>query len=166
LKVAVAPDHAGASIRKDIVAVIRNAGHQAIVLGAELNRPDDDYPTFAKLVGDAIAAGRAERAVLICGSGAGVTVAANKLPGVRACVAHDVYSAHQDPRLSKFEGRVSNSGEGRWTIMAAIDEGVPAHVLSSALYERFSSRGDAEFADKLLSAMRHEFGGHIEKHGS
>ena len=67
---------------------------------------------------------------------------------------------------SKFEGRVSDSGEGRWTIMAAIDEGVPAHVLSSALYERFSSRGDAEFADKLLSAMRYEFGGHVEKHGS
>ena len=72
----------------------------------------------------------------------------------------------EDPQLSKFEGRVSDSGEGRWTIMAAIDEGVPAHVLSSALYERFSSRGDAEFADKLLSAMRHEFGGHLEKHGS
>jgi len=71
-----------------------------------------------------------------------------------------------DPQLAKFEGRVSDSGEGRWTIMAAIDEGVPAHVLSSALYERFASRGDAEFADKLLSAMRYEFGGHIEKHGS
>jgi 6-phosphogluconate dehydrogenase len=69
-----------------------------------------------------------------------------------------------DPQLSRFEGRVSDSGEGRWTIMAAIDEGVPAHVLSSALYERFSSRGDAGFADKLLSAMRHEFGGHVEKH--
>jgi 6-phosphogluconate dehydrogenase len=69
----------------------------------------------------------------------------------------------EDPQLSKFEGRVSDSGEGRWTIMAAIDEGVPAYVLSSALYERFSSRGDAEFANKLLSAMRYEFGGHIEK---
>jgi 6-phosphogluconate dehydrogenase len=69
----------------------------------------------------------------------------------------------QDPALSKFEGRVSDSGEGRWTIKAAIDEGVPAHVLSSALYDRFSSRGEADFADKLLSAMRYEFGGHIEK---
>jgi 6-phosphogluconate dehydrogenase len=69
----------------------------------------------------------------------------------------------QDPGLSKFAGRVSDSGEGRWTIKAAIDEGVPAHVLSSALYERFSSRGDADFADKLLSAMRYQFGGHIEK---
>jgi 6-phosphogluconate dehydrogenase len=69
----------------------------------------------------------------------------------------------QDPELSKFSGRVSDSGEGRWTIKAAIDEGVPAHVLSSALYERFSSRGNADFADKLLSAMRYQFGGHIEK---
>jgi 6-phosphogluconate dehydrogenase len=69
----------------------------------------------------------------------------------------------KDPALSKFAGRVSDSGEGRWTIKAAIDEGVPAHVLSSALYERFSSRGEADFADKLLSAMRYEFGGHLEK---
>ena len=70
---------------------------------------------------------------------------------------------NDDPGLSKFAGRVSDSGEGRWTIKAAIDEAVPAPVLTSALYERFSSRGEAEFADKLLSAMRYEFGGHIEK---
>ncbi len=68
-----------------------------------------------------------------------------------------------DPALSKFAGRVSDSGEGRWTILAAVDEGVPAHVLSAALYERFSSRGEADFADKLLSAMRYQFGGHLEK---
>ena len=69
----------------------------------------------------------------------------------------------RDPALSAFRGRVSDSGEGRWTIKAAIDEGVPVHVLSAALYERFSSRGEADFANKLLSAMRYEFGGHIEK---
>jgi 6-phosphogluconate dehydrogenase len=69
----------------------------------------------------------------------------------------------EDPKLAKFSGRVSDSGEGRWTIKAAIDEAVPAHVLSAALYERFSSRGEADFADKLLSAMRFEFGGHVEK---
>jgi 6-phosphogluconate dehydrogenase len=67
-----------------------------------------------------------------------------------------------DPQLAKFAGRVSDSGEGRWTIKAAIDEAVPASVLTSALYERFSSRGQADFADKLLSAMRFEFGGHLE----
>lgn len=69
----------------------------------------------------------------------------------------------KDPALSKFEGRVSDSGEGRWTIKAAIDEAVPANVLTAALYERFSSRGQADFADKLLSAMRFEFGGHLER---
>ena len=69
----------------------------------------------------------------------------------------------KDPTLAKFDGRVSDSGEGRWTIKAAIDEAVPAPVLSTALYSRFSSRGEAEFADKLLSAMRFEFGGHVEK---
>jgi 6-phosphogluconate dehydrogenase len=69
----------------------------------------------------------------------------------------------EDPNLSKFGGRVSDSGEGRWTIKASIDEAVPTPVLTTALYERFSSRGQAEFADKLLSAMRFQFGGHLEK---
>src|SRR6266404_2044439 len=69
----------------------------------------------------------------------------------------------QDPNLSRFAGHVSDSGEGRWTIKAAIDEAVPAPVLTAALYERFSSRGEADFANKLLSAMRYEFGGHLEK---
>jgi 6-phosphogluconate dehydrogenase len=68
-----------------------------------------------------------------------------------------------DADLSQFAGRVSDSGEGRWTIAAAVDEGVPAPVLSAALYQRFTSRGDADFQDKLLSAMRFQFGGHMEK---
>jgi len=69
----------------------------------------------------------------------------------------------QDPALSRFEGRVSDSGEGRWTIKAAVDEAVPAPVLTASLYERFSSRGNGEFAGKVLSAMRYQFGGHQEK---
>jgi 6-phosphogluconate dehydrogenase len=69
----------------------------------------------------------------------------------------------KDPALSGFAGKVADSGEGRWTIKAAIDEAVPVPVLSTALYERFSSRGEADFQDKLLSAMRYEFGGHLEK---
>jgi 6-phosphogluconate dehydrogenase len=69
----------------------------------------------------------------------------------------------QDPQLLKFGGRVSDSGEGRWTVKAAIDEAVPAHVLTSALFERFSSRGEADYANKVLSAMRFAFGGHLEK---
>jgi len=71
----------------------------------------------------------------------------------------------QDPQLAEFEGRVSDSGEGRWTIQAAIDEAVPAPVLTAALYARFSSRGEADFQNKLLSAMRKQFGGHVEKKG-
>jgi 6-phosphogluconate dehydrogenase len=72
-------------------------------------------------------------------------------------------SLTEDPGLAKFAGRVSDSGEGRWTIKAAIDEAVPAPVLTAALYERFASRGDADYANKLLSAMRFQFGGHLEK---
>src|SRR5499427_2267516 len=71
----------------------------------------------------------------------------------------------KDPELAKFTGRVSDSGEGRWTITAAIDEGSPAPVLSAALYQRFTSRGEDDFATKVLSAMRLEFGGHVEKTG-
>jgi 6-phosphogluconate dehydrogenase len=72
----------------------------------------------------------------------------------------------ESPDLAKFAGRVSDSGEGRWTIMAAVDEAVPAPVLSAALYERFGSRGEADFADKMLSALRYEFGGHLETPGA
>ena len=72
---------------------------------------------------------------------------------------------NEDPQLAKFGGRVSDSGEGRWTIQAAIDEAVPAPVLTAALYSRFSSRGEAEFQGRVLSAMRFQFGGHVEKKG-
>jgi 6-phosphogluconate dehydrogenase len=69
----------------------------------------------------------------------------------------------KDPGLSQFKGRVSDSGEGRWTLHAAIDESVPAPVISAALYSRFTSRGEEDYADRLLSALRFEFGGHVEK---
>jgi 6-phosphogluconate dehydrogenase len=72
-------------------------------------------------------------------------------------------SLAEDPALAKFAGRVSDSGEGRWTIKAAIDEAVPAPVLTTALYQRFNSRGEADFQNRLLSAMRYQFGGHHEK---
>ena len=74
--------------------------------------------------------------------------------------AHALSQRHD---LSDFEGRVSDSGEGRWTVLAAVDEGVPADVLSAALYDRFTSRDGADFANRMLSAMRKEFGGHDEK---
>jgi 6-phosphogluconate dehydrogenase len=72
------------------------------------------------------------------------------------------HALHQDPDVAGFSGHVSDSGEGRWTVAAAVETGVPAHVLTTALYERFTSRGQADFAEKLLSAMRKEFGGHEE----
>jgi 6-phosphogluconate dehydrogenase len=72
------------------------------------------------------------------------------------------HALSESPKLEDFGGFVSDSGEGRWTVLAAVEEGVPVPVLSSALFERFSSRGEAQFADKLLSAMRKEFGGHTE----
>ena len=72
---------------------------------------------------------------------------------------------HQSPKLEDYAGRVSDSGEGRWTVQAAVEEGVPAPVLSAALYDRFSSRGEADFGNRLLSAMRNAFGGHLEKGG-
>ncbi len=70
----------------------------------------------------------------------------------------------RSPNLEGFAGRVSDSGEGRWTVMAAIDEGVPASVIATSLFQRFESRGLGEFTDKVLSAMRSEFGGHLEQH--
>ena len=78
----------------------------------------------------------------------------------RISVANALAADHD---LSGFAGRVSDSGEGRWTALAAIDTGTPAPVLTTALYERFTSRGEADYADRLLSAMRNEFGGHDEK---
>ena len=71
-------------------------------------------------------------------------------------------SLHESPDLAEFEGRVSDSGEGRWTVQAAVDEGVPVPLIATALFGRFSSRGAAEFGDRVLSAMRSQFGGHGE----
>jgi 6-phosphogluconate dehydrogenase len=72
-------------------------------------------------------------------------------------------SLHKDPALTDFDGDVADSGEGRWTVKTAVDLGVPAHVLSTALFNRFSSRGEATYANKVLSALRYAFGGHVEK---
>ena len=69
----------------------------------------------------------------------------------------------EDPNLDAFTGRVSDSGEGRWTVLAAVEEGVPASVITASLFERFESRGLGNFTDKVMSAMRNEFGGHDEK---
>ena len=95
MHIAIGADHAGFEMKEDLAALLRELGHGVLDLGAHKPDPSDDYPDFAEAVGKAVAGGRAERAVLICGSGVGASVAVNKIPGIRAAVCHDAYSAHQ-----------------------------------------------------------------------
>ncbi len=88
-------DHAGFPLKSRLVEAIADGGHDVLDCGAQKLDPDDDYPDYARAVGEAVAAGRAERGVIVCGSGVGVAVAASKIPGVRAAMCHDTYSAHQ-----------------------------------------------------------------------
>jgi len=94
MKLVIAADHAGFPLKEEIRGYLERLGHEVVDLGAYNTEPSD-YPDFAEAVGKALAAGRAERGILICGSGVGVCVAANKMPGVRASMCHDTYSAHQ-----------------------------------------------------------------------
>jgi ribose 5-phosphate isomerase B len=94
MKLAIGADHAGYPLKEEVRGYLEQLGHEVIDLGA-FNTEPSDYPDFAEAVGRALMAGRAERGILICGSGVGVCVAANKLPGIRACMCHDHYSAHQ-----------------------------------------------------------------------
>jgi ribose 5-phosphate isomerase B len=94
MKVAIAADHGGFSLKNPLIAVLKAQGHDVLDLGA-FNDERSDYPDFAKYVGEALQNGHAERGVVICGSGVGACIAANKMRGIRACVAHDTYSAHQ-----------------------------------------------------------------------
>lgn len=93
--IAVGCDHAGFPLKEHVVSQIRAAGHEAVDCGALALMPGDDYPDYALAVGEAIRDGRAERGIIVCGSGVGVTVAANKVPGIRACMCHDTFSARQ-----------------------------------------------------------------------
>jgi len=95
MKIAVGADHAGFPLNKTIARELQVAGHEVLDFGADRGDVPDDYPDYAKLVAEAVQAGRAERGLLICGSGVGVTAAANKFRGIRACMCHDTYSAHQ-----------------------------------------------------------------------
>src|SRR5215204_6495225 len=95
MRVAVAFDHRGVKLRERVLSVVGELGHEAVDLGTDAPEPRVDYPDKAQEVGDAIRSGAAERAVLVCGSGVGASVAASKLPGIRAAICHDAYSAHQ-----------------------------------------------------------------------
>ena len=95
MKVALAADHGGLPLKEEIAELVKSLGHEVLDLGAHQYDKDDDYPDFARYVGQAIQHGQADRAVLLCGSGAGASIAANKMKGVRASVCHDAYSAAQ-----------------------------------------------------------------------
>jgi len=95
VKLVISADHAGFDLKEEVRAYITRAGHEILDLGAFRCEPQDDYPDFAERVGEAINQGEAPRGILICGSGVGVSVAANKIPGIRAGMCHDTYSAHQ-----------------------------------------------------------------------
>jgi ribose 5-phosphate isomerase B len=95
VKLVIASDHAGFSLKEEVRAYLTKGGHEILDLGAFKCEPQDDYPDFAQRVGEAIKAGEAPRGILICGSGVGVSIAANKIPGIRAAMCHDTYSAHQ-----------------------------------------------------------------------
>ncbi len=95
MKLVISADHAGFDLKEEVRAYITRAGHEILDLGAFRCEPQDDYPDFAERVGEAINQGEAPRGILICGSGVGVSVAANKIPGIRAGMCHDTYSAHQ-----------------------------------------------------------------------
>ncbi len=95
MKLVIGSDHAGFPLKEQVRAYLTKAGHELVDLGAYQVDPQDDYPDFAERVGEAINRGEAPRGILICGSGVGVSVAANKMPGIRAAMCHDTYSAHQ-----------------------------------------------------------------------
>lgn len=95
MRIAIAADHAGLTLKTEVAAMLGTWGHDVLDLGAHDFDPDDDYPDFAALVARAVADGTVERGVIVCGSGVGASIAANKVPGVRAAMCHDTYSAHQ-----------------------------------------------------------------------
>ncbi|HEX6596347.1 MAG TPA: RpiB/LacA/LacB family sugar-phosphate isomerase [Acidimicrobiales bacterium] len=110
MRVVVAADHAGLPLRPTVAEAVEGAGHEAVLIGPDSGEPVD-YPDVAVVVAEALNAGRADRGVIVCGSGAGVTVAANKLRGIRAALAHDTYTAHQmvehdDVNVLTLGGRV------------------------------------------------------------
>jgi ribose 5-phosphate isomerase B len=94
MRIAIAGDHAGFEMKRDLAEILRGQGHDVLDLGTHSTAPVD-YPDCAQSVGDAVTGGRAERGIIVCGSGAGVSIAANKVPGIRAAVVHDTYTAHQ-----------------------------------------------------------------------
>ena len=124
MKIVLASDHAGFALKREIAALLGKDGHEVADVGTHSTAPVD-YPDFAAAVGEAVVAGRAERGVLVCGSGVGASVAANKIPGIRAAVCHDVYSAHQgvehdDMNVLVLGGRIVGEAVARELVCAFV----------------------------------------------
>jgi len=124
VKIVLASDHAGFALKREIAALLGKDGHEVADVGTHSTAPVD-YPDFAAAVGEAVVAGRAERGVLVCGSGVGASVAANKIPGIRAAVCHDVYSAHQgvehdDMNVLVLGGRIVGEAVARELVCAFV----------------------------------------------
>ncbi len=139
MKLVTASDHAGFNLKEEVRAYLTKAGHEIVDLGAFTCDPQDDYPDFAERVGEAIKAGEAPRGILICGSGVGVSIAANKIPGIRASMCHDTYSAHQgvehdDMNVIVFGARII----GTSLAYELVDAFIRAKFISNE--ERFTRR--------------------------
>ena len=139
MKLVIASDHAGFPLKEEVRAHLSMAGHEVVDLGAFKIEPQDDYPDFAERVGLAIKAGEAPRGILICGSGVGVCVAANKIPGIRAGMCHDTYSAHQGVEHDDMNVIVL----GARIIGSALSEGCDADRRGAALRATFAFFGGA-----------------------
>jgi ribose 5-phosphate isomerase B len=154
VKLVIASDHAGFELKEEIRGYLAKQGYEVLDLGAYKVDPQDDYPDFAERVGDAIMAGEAPRGILICGSGVGVSIAANKMPGIRAAMCHDTYSAHQgvehdDMNVLVIGARIVASA----LAYELVDAFLKAKFISSE--ERFTRR----FKKVLAIEAKYERGG-------
>ncbi|HLF28320.1 MAG TPA: ribose-5-phosphate isomerase [Anaerolineae bacterium] len=126
MKIAIGADHGGFELKTDLAAQLKQAGHDVIDVGAHVYQAGDDYPDFARSVAEAVATGPAERGVLVCGSGVGACIAANKIKGVRAAMCHDTYSAHQgvehdDMNVLCLGARIVGAELARELVMAFVN---------------------------------------------
>ena len=153
MRIAVAADHAGVEIKDEVVRFLRGLGHDVLDLGGDGSDHSDDYPDYAVLVGDSLRSDAAERGVLVCGSGVGVSIAANKIPGVRAAICHDHYSAHQGVEHDNMNvlvlgGRIIGGQTAKELVQAFVDarfSGEERHMRRlgkvQAIEDRYSAGG-------------------------
>jgi RpiB/LacA/LacB family sugar-phosphate isomerase len=156
MRIAIAADHAGFEMKRDLVALLQELGYEVHDVGSHTLEPGDDYPDYAQALGTALLEGRADRGVLICGSGIGASVAANKMPGIRAGIAHDTYSAHQGVEHDNMNVLVLGSRvvgpelarELVRTFLAATFSGESRHLRRlgkvKAIEERYQKEGAGE----------------------